>query len=600
MSFRHFARRRAWWLAALVFGCCGRVSATGQAERPNVVLILADDQGYGDVGWHGNPILKTPHLDALAREGVELRRFYVSPVCAPTRASLLTGRYNYRTRVVDTYQGRAMMDPDEVTLAEYLAQAGYRCGIFGKWHLGDNYPMRPADQGFHESLVHRGGGIGQASDPPGGSSYFNPILSRDGVLEKTEGYCSDVYTDAAIRFVDAHKGGPFFVYLAFNAPHVPLEVPQAAFEPYMKEDLNAVTFAAADPKTPRSRTLETTARVYGMVANIDANVGRLVRHLRQLGLEENTLILFMTDNGPQQARFNAGLRGLKGSVFEGGIRSVGVLRWPGTLEKGKTIVAPVAHIDITPTILDACGVAPANGPKLDGRSVWPLVTGRVAELSERPFFTQWHRGNRPEPGKACAVVTERWKLLQPQGVPEGSPLPEDGWMLFDLEEDPFEKHDLAAQHPQRVAEMKRMYDAWFADVSATRGYDPPRIVIDSAHENPTFLTRQDWRMPDRPQSASDTGLWELAIANDGALDVTLRFDPKPKPGQAWLELGGTTLSKPIAAGQASVVFERVSAAKGDANLKAWVERAAVPPAPSTRLGAASVKIEAATTIQGRK
>jgi arylsulfatase A-like enzyme len=198
--------------------------AAPEAQRP------ADDQGYGDLGCHGNARLHTPHLDRLAAESVELTHFHVMPVCAPTRACLLTGRYNYRTGAIDTYLGRALMYPDEVTLAEMLAGAGYRTGLFGKWHLGDNYPMRPIDQGFHETLNHLGGGLCQPSDPPGGNGYFDPILFRDGKPAATGGYCTDLFTDAALRFIEAGRDRPFFAYLATNAPHAPLQVPEKYVE----------------------------------------------------------------------------------------------------------------------------------------------------------------------------------------------------------------------------------------------------------------------------------------------------------------------------------------------------------------------------------
>src|SRR5947208_2923223 len=208
------------WLAIAV-AMLGHAPAWTQTpptpRRPNIVLIMADDMGHGDLGVHGNPIIRTPYLDRLAKQSVRFKNFYVSPVCSPTRASLLTGRYNYRTGVVDTFLGRSLMHPDEVTLAELLAAAGYRTGIFGKWHLGDNFPLRAMDQGFRETLVVKGGGIGQPSDPPGGSSYFDPVLQRNGKQVQKKGYCSDVFTDAAIDFIAKNKDGPFFVYLAFNA-----------------------------------------------------------------------------------------------------------------------------------------------------------------------------------------------------------------------------------------------------------------------------------------------------------------------------------------------------------------------------------------------
>jgi len=273
-----------------------------QNQQPNVILVITDDQGYGDLGVHGNQEIQTPNLDSFATESVHFKNFYVCPVCAPTRASLMTGRYNYRTGVVDTYLGRAMMFGDEVTLAHSLGEAGYKTGIFGKWHLGDNYPMRPDDQGFQEALVHKGGGIGQPSDPPG-NTYFDPVLYHNGRDKKYEGYCTDIFTNATIDFIEKNRNQPFFAYLSTNAPHTPLQIHDKYVQPYLDKGLD-----------------ETTAKVYGMITNLDENMGRLLSRLDELDLSENTIVIFMTDNGAQQSRYNAGLRGRKGTVYEGGIR----------------------------------------------------------------------------------------------------------------------------------------------------------------------------------------------------------------------------------------------------------------------------------------
>src|SRR5262245_61009641 len=218
-------------LCCLTLLACAAV-AGAEPRRPNVLHVSTDDQGHGDLGVHANPKIRTPHLDAFAKQGVRLTHFHVSPVCSPTRASLLTGRYNYRTGVVDTFIGRSLMHSDEMTLAEMLRSAGYRTGIFGKWHLGDNYPLRAIDQGFQEALVLRGGGIAQPSDPPGTSSYFDPVLQHNGKEVKTKGYCSDVFTDAAMKFIAAEQDRPFFCYLAYNAPHGPFQVPDDYLAPY--------------------------------------------------------------------------------------------------------------------------------------------------------------------------------------------------------------------------------------------------------------------------------------------------------------------------------------------------------------------------------
>ena len=335
------AARESLFRADSIVCVIAQASATLDAcasLRPNVVVIMTDDQGYGDLGVHGNPKIKTPHLDEFARQSVRLKNFYVSPVCAPTRASLLTGRYNYRTGVVDTYQGRAMMHPDEVTLAEMLAAAGYRTGIFGKWHLGDNAPLRPIDQGFQESLVIKGGGIGQPSDPPGGSSYFDPILQHNGQAERIKGYCSDIFAEAAIEFM-RQSGRPSVLRL----PRVQLPArparwrPSPSWLPTGQWTSRSTNFPSSGNRSPRAfaAPAETVARVYAMVTNIDTNVGKVLKALEAQRLAGNTIVVFLTDNGPAQVRFNAGLRGWKGSVYDGGIRVPCYIRWPGHFPAGR-------------------------------------------------------------------------------------------------------------------------------------------------------------------------------------------------------------------------------------------------------------------------
>jgi arylsulfatase A-like enzyme len=276
-------------------------------------------------------------------EGVCFSHFHASPVCSPTRASLMTGRYNFRTGAIDTYLGRSMMRPDEVTLPQLLAANGYRTGIFGKWHLGDNYPMRAMDRGFEEALVHNGGGLAQPSGPPG-DGYFDPMLSHNGVWAKHSGYCTDIFTSAAIAFIARHRAEPFFVYLATNAPHMPLQVADEYSAPYLAMGLD-----------------EETAKTYAMITNIDDNVGRLFAALDELGLDRNTIVIFLTDNGPAFGgveRYNAGMRGQKGTVYEGGIRVPCFVRWPGVIPSGKAVDRLAAHIDLLPTILNACRVSP--------------------------------------------------------------------------------------------------------------------------------------------------------------------------------------------------------------------------------------------------
>ena len=504
------------------------------ARKPNVVVIITDDQGYGDLSIHGNPHLKTPNMDRIGHEGVEFTQFHVCPVCAPTRASLMTGRYNYRTGVVDTYLGRAMMHSDEVTLAEMLGLAGYRTGIFGKWHLGDNYPLRPKDQGFQESLVHTGGGLEQPSGPPG-NHYFDPVLLHNGKAGNFKGYCTDIFTDAALRFMEQNRARPFFAYIATNAPHTPLHVADSYVAPFRGKGLD-----------------ETTARIYGMLTNLDENVGRILAKLKELDLERDTIVIFLTDNGPQQKRYNAGMRGLKGSVYEGGIRVPCFIRWPGVLKAGTKVDRLAAHIDLAPTLLDACGVPKPRGVRFDGVSLMPLLRNPRAEWPDRTLFFQWHRGDEPQAFRACAARNQRWKLV-------------DGKELYDLETDPGETKDVAAAHPEIVARLRREYEAWFKDVSATRGYAPPRIFIGTDEENPVLLTRQDWRGPRASWDATGLGHWEVDVKRGGAYEVKLLLPKKEEERKAAFTFDGKVLLEfaiPAGADSTTVKLNRLPTGKG--------------------------------------
>jgi arylsulfatase A-like enzyme len=533
------------------------------AERPNVILIITDDQGYGDLGVHGNPKILTPTLDAFAKQAFQLRHFYVSPVCAPTRSSLLTGRYTYRTGVTDTYLGRAMMHPDEVTLAEALRENGYRTGLFGKWHLGDNYPLRPQDQGFEETLVIKGGGLGQPSDLPGGSSYFDPLLIHNGEPEKQKGYVSDVLTSAAMRFIESKSDKPFFVYLPFNCPHGPYEVSDAELDPYKKMNLGLDQFPKTGFPIGKKYDQATTARVYAMVSNIDKNLGRLFTLLDERRLADNTIVVFLTDNGPQQSRYNAGFRGQKGSVYEGGIRVPLYARWPGRFPAGKGSDVVAAHIDIMPTLLAACGVKPSDR-KIDGVSLLPVLKGQEIATPDRTIFAQWHRGDTPVMGRACMARGPRYKIVQPSGPGSKVEVKEPPFELYDILNDPYEQTNLADKHPDILRGLKTQYESWFADVKKEREFQPPRIVLGSTHENPSLLTRQDWRGPNAGWTAGDEGYWEVSIDRAGKYRVTLRADAK---GVGHAAIGKSVGQSTFANGKAVV---EVNFPKGDGRLETWI------------------------------
>jgi len=526
------------------------LASAPQQRRPNVVLIITDDQGYGDLGFHQNPQIQTPHLDAFAKESFRFDSFYVSPVCSPTRASLLTGRYNYRTGVVDTFIGRSMMHADEVTIAELLASAGYRTGIFGKWHLGDNYPLRAQDQGFQECLTIRGGGIGQPSDPPGGDHYTDATMYRNGKPFKSKGYCTDVFTDAALDFIGAQKDKPFFAYVPFNAPHTPLEVPEAVLKPYRDAGLPDVT-----------------ARVYAMVSNIDANVGRLLAKLEELKLTEDTIVIFMTDNGPQQERFNGGMRGLKGQVYEGGIRVPFFFRWPhltstNMLRQPHAIRSMCAHIDVLPTLLEACKVDKPVGVPLDGQSFLSQTNGHLLHRDSRTLFFQWHRGDVPEKFRAAAARDPRWKLIW--STPQARP------MLFDMVEDPGEKTNVEPQHADVVERLTKAYDDWFEDMKKTRNFAAPRIVLDPEHEDPAVLTRQDWRGPKAGWAKDSDGFWLADLPKETRYDVTLRFRAPGAPATVTYSCG-KSVDVEVAPDATSATLKGVVHPAGPAQLSATIK-----------------------------
>jgi len=553
-------------IVAGIAASSGLIMATEPPRRPNVILIMTDDQGWGDFSFHGNPVLKTPNLDQLAARGIELTQFYVSPVCSPTRASLMTGRYNYRTGAIDTYLGRSSMAPDETTLAEMVAAAGYKTGIFGKWHLGDNYPTRPIDQGFSRALVHRGGGIGQPSDPPG-NSYFNPALLDNGRPVESKGYCSDVFTDAAMEFIGQHRDTPFFVYLAFNCPHTPLEVPAEYHRRYAGQGLD-----------------ETTAKIYGMVSNIDDNLARLLARLTELKLDEHTIVVFLTDNGPQQRRFNGVLRDLKGSVYEGGIRTPCLVSWPGHFAAGRKVEQLSAHIDLAPTLLAACGIAPPAEVKFDGVNLLPALVGDAPVAPERLLYFQWHRGDVPEKNRNCAVRGPRYKLVQGQGRGEHGDF-QPKWELFDIAADPSEQQNLAESQPEVVAELKAAYERWLADVSETRGFPVPKIIVGTEHENPVTLTRQDWRGPQAGWGKEGVGHWTVVAAKAGQYDVTVRLSAIKVNSIIRLQIGKADLRAPLAAGADRHVFKGLQLAAGEQLVEAWREQ------DKSRSGAHYVDIE---------
>ncbi len=558
---------------------CSNEAIDSPGERPNILLIITDDQGYGDLGMHGNPFIRTPVLDSLALLSTRIDPFYVCPVCAPTRSSLLTGRYHLRTGVYDTYNGGAMMATGESTIAELLAENGYQTAMIGKWHLGDAYPMRPGDQGFQYYLAHKGGGIGQPGDDFGNyirkdSSYFNPFLWENGKRVRREGYCSDIFTDQAISYIEEHvqdeKKDPFFLYLSFNAPHTPLQVPGKYLEEYEDMEYSAEEFTISGENLQQmsKRDMESARKVYGMVSNIDDNLGRLWKSISKLGIEENTLVIFMTDNGPQHRRYLAGFSGKKSSVLEGGIRVPCFFYWKGKLEEDNEIHYPSAHIDMLPTLLDVAGIEPPKN--IDGLSLLPLLKNEREELEERSLYFVWARGY-PQKYTNMAVRKGPYKLAGFIGHGE----PADSLKLFNIEKDPYEQNNLNRKQPEVFNTLKADLDSWHDEILQSPNLlTPPRIIIGAKQENPVILNRNDWKGPTarRWSSANAFGYWDVNVQYPGPYEIKMIFEDPQGKGNAVIRVG--TRQYRMAnntPGQTEIIIPSVNLNHGEQMLECWYE-----------------------------
>lgn len=466
---------------------------------PNVILILTDDQGYGDLGLHGNTAINTPVLDQLGKESARFDRFYVSPLCAPTRASMLTGRYHLRTGTVSVSKGLETMDAEEYTLAELFKDNGYRTGIFGKWHNGQHYPNHPLAQGFDVFTGFLGGHW---------SNYFDTHLEKDRKMQKMEGYISDVLTEEAISFLEANQDQPFFTYIAYNTPHSPHQVPDRFFDPYKAQGLD-----------------DELAAIHGMVTNLDWNIGRVLDKIKELGIEENTVVIFLTDNGPNGNRFNAEMKGRKGSVHEGGVRVPSFWKWPEKILPGlKTI--PGSHIDILPTLVELLGLDFVQNLTLDGISLAPSLRGEK-QVSTRPIFSHVAQPDRkldPFPGSI------RKDSLMLAHLPSGNE-------LYDLKNDPSQKVNLAESMPERTLELYQEYQLWWAEVTEGANFDRPIPISNQSNEillaayESTFTGglqfyeghgwAQDWLT--NWKGLDDRITWSLDVLDPGRYQVVFEY-----------------------------------------------------------------------------
>jgi arylsulfatase A-like enzyme len=558
--------------------------ATGaeNSRSPNVVLIITDDQGYGDLGVHGNTMIRTPNLDALAKQSVRLTNFHVDPTCAESRSALMTGKYSCRVGVWHTIMGRSILRAEEKILPQYFAEADYRCGQFGKWHLGDNYPYRPHDRGFHEALYSRGGGVGQSPDH-WGNDYFDDVYSRNGQPEQQTGYCTDVWFRNAAAFIEKHKEQPFFCYLATNAPHSPYNVDPKYSQPYVERGVP-----------------QPMANFYGMIENIDENIGRLLKQLDDWKLTENTVVIFMTDNGTAagvggggmgakkkaaaaEAKwkgFTAGMRAQKGSQYEGGHRVPCFIRAPflKSAVPGLEVKQLTAHFDLLPTLQQLCRLPTLQQsreqPPLDGVSLVPLLSGKSREpWPQRTLVVHSQRMEHPEKWHKCAVMMDQYRLV-------------DGKELYDLPGDPGQKNDIAAANSEVVAKLRTAYETWWKHVSPRFGEysDVPLGTADAPSQE---LCCHDWHpgSPVTPWNQSGqsgvagnpfvNGWWAVKVARAGKYQFSLRMRPegtahKIPAGEARVKIGDREATAKIADGADSAILELELKPTEHVQLQTWL------------------------------
>ena len=523
-------------LSSLLLSCNNNL----ENRNPNVIIVITDDQGYGDIGYNGNKNIITPNLDKFATESLRFNNFHVSPVCAPTRSSLLTGRYSLRTGVTDTYNGGAIMSSSEITLAEIFAEKNYKTGIFGKWHLGDNYPSRPSDQGFQESLIHLAGGIGQVGDftnyYAGNESYFDPTLWHNNEIKKYEGYCSDIFTDEALKFIEQNKSNQFFCYLSFNAPHTPLQVPEKYYDLY--KDIDPLNFYEEVTSEMTERDVNDAKKIYGMVTNIDENFGKLLYKLEELDIKENTIVIFLTDNGPQQTRYVSNLRGLKSQVYSGGIKVPLYFSYPKLYKKAKDIDFFSDHIDVLPTLSKLCNLTIPSDRKIDGIDLFDENINK----NNRDFFSYWTRKS-PELYKNISLNSDNYKLVG--NTDYDSQI--ENFELYDLVNDPTESKNLILEKNQLAMDMKnRMDDVYDELIKSKNLVNKPRIHLGSIYENPTILNRNDaggqrgiWAQNEK------YGLWRVNFQS-GVYNFKFKFNNvEQNDGQMTLEIGNSVHSKKI-------------------------------------------------------
>ncbi len=479
-------------------------------QRPNVIFVLTDDQGYADLGCTGNPWIQTPNIDGFYQDCVRFPDFHVQPLCTPTRGALMSGHRPIRNGAWATCWGRSILRRSEVTVANVFADNGYATGMFGKWHLGDNYPYRPQDRGFQHVVAHKGGGVGQTPDF-WGNNYFDDTYFENGVPRACEGYCTDVWFHEGLKFIEANRDRPFLAYIATNAPHSPYLVAERYRKLY-----------DGNPDIPNPP-------FYGMITNIDENFGKLDAKLAEWGLQQNTILIFMTDNGSSGGAdldkggyctqgYNAGMRGKKGSYYDGGHRVPFFIRWPAAgIEGGRDLDEMVLDVDFLPTLIELCGLQPPDGVQFDGMSAAGLLRGTQAALAERVHFLQIRQSTDPPQRDRNCTMTRDWRLVF-------------GRELYDIKADPEQRHDVASQHPDVVARLQAAHNTWWDEVMPWFDKVCP-ISLGNAAENPTTLDAMDvmgdvaWNQRHILAAQKSTGQWTVDVEKTGKYRFSLRRWP---------------------------------------------------------------------------
>jgi arylsulfatase A-like enzyme len=496
-------------------------------DKPNVIIVMTDDQGYGELSCHGNPILKTPNLDILASQSMRLKDYHAAPMCTPTRGQLMSGMDAARNGAINVSSGRALLRPELSTMADIFSANGYHTGIFGKWHLGDNYPFRPEDRGFQETIWFPSSHIGSVPDF-WGNNYFDDTYIRNGKREKFEGYCTDIFFENALEFMrkSAKAGRPFFTYLPTNTPHGPLFAKE--------EDIKAMEAAFAESafSDMKPGLKDRLTRYLAMIRNIDTNMGRLVEFLEKEGLAENTILIFATDNGSTHGPlyFNAGMRGMKTQLWEGGHRVPCFIRWPdGGFTPPHDIEGLTQVQDILPTLIDLCELDKPSSSDFDGISLAPVFRGERDVPEDRMLVISYSRMpvgfNSPSPYSQsiltrddAGVLWKRWRLLEDRE-------------LYDLSSDPLQQTNVIDRYPEVAEKMrKHLYDWW--DEVKNIANVPQRVVIGHEKENPVMLTACEWldvfvdQQGQVRRGTKKTGYWCLEVAEAGEYEFELRRWPK--------------------------------------------------------------------------